>query len=213
MSEWLKLERLDANELPLPSFATKQAAGIDLAACLTRHCMLVVTQADYGPMGPRSNTLVCEAGQSNKLRFRCTNDGQRLLDGDNTDADCSEPQLIIQPNEVVLIPLGFKSEFDDRYVLTLYARSSVAIAGLMLANNTAVVDSDYRGEVFAPFWNRSHHPISVKHGQRIAQGVLIQFSRPIIKEIEQVNATQRGEGGFGSTGTQTAANVLSAANR
>ncbi len=189
MSEWLKLERLPHNDLPLPEFATKQSAGIDLAACLTRPCMLVTTLAE-----------LAEAGKSTKSNFLCDCNGRRIINIQS--APDSGAKLVIGPDETILIPIGFKSEFGDRYVLGLYARSSIAIAGLMLANSVAVVDSDYRGEIFVPFWNRTTHSITVSHGQRIAQGVLTQFSRPIIKEC-QVGDTKRGEGGFGSTGTKS----------
>ena len=97
-----------------------------------------------------------------------------------------------------MVPLGFRSAFGPAYVLNLHVRSSIGLKGLMIANGTGIVDPDYRGELFAALWNRTHNAITIKHGERIVQGVLLQFTMGIIRE-GLVDETQRGNGGFGST--------------
>lgn len=183
MSQWLILERLENNDLPLPQYATDRSVGVDFSACLTRPCLLV----DH---------------KNNKVPFMACSemDRKHFHKGETPPAPSSSPLLTIRPSETIMVPLGFKSEFGEDYVLAIHARSSTGLRGLMLANGTGIVDPDYRGELFACFFNRTNENLSIKHGQRVVQGILLQFERPVIKEGE-VNTTQRGEGGFGSTGT------------
>ena len=163
MNTWLKLERLDNNDLPLPSRGSEGSAGLDFRACLTRPCQ------------------VWSGGEKSQF---CTN-GQDLM---------------IAPNEQIGLPLGFKTEFDKDYALLLYLRSSSGIRGLMLSNLVGVIDSDYRGELFAIVYNRTHEFIKIKHGDRVVQGIITPILGVLITE-GKVNNTMRGEGGLGSTGS------------
>jgi len=104
-----------------------------------------------------------------------------------------------EPHQTRMIPLGFKCEFGERYVLTMHVRSSIGLKGFILANGTGIIDPDYRGELFACMFNKTNHKRTIKHGQRIVQGVLLKFERPVITERE-VGDTKRGEKGFGSSG-------------
>jgi dUTP pyrophosphatase len=167
MIEWLNLERLPGNDLPLPDYQTEHSAGIDFAACLTRQCK--------------------------------TSDRQlRPLDVN---------ALVFNPNETIMVPLGFKCEFDPTYVLQLHVRSSIGLAGFQLANGTGIVDPDYRGELFACLYNRTNEHLIIKHGQRIVQGILLTAMRLIVQE-SCVSNTQRGENGFGSTGEKASTGGL-----
>ena len=85
----------------------------------------------------------------------------------------------------------------------VFARSGLATReGLRPANCVGVIDSDYRGEVMVALHNDSPVPRTVKHGERIAQLVLTPFLTATWNEVEKLNETDRGAGGFGSTGTK-----------
>lgn len=193
MSEWIKLERLPGNDLSTPKYETEQSAGFDFAACLTRPCKLVLpTEKIPFTVNDEGDRTTISGIES--WRPKTQPEADRLL-----GVPKNKPLLIIEPQEVIMVPLGYKSEFGERYVLQIHVRSSVGVGGLMLANGTGIVDPDYRGELFAVLWNRSNTIIPIKHGQRIVQGVLIQFTWAIIDEVPKVHKTRRGEGGFGST--------------
>jgi dUTP pyrophosphatase len=214
MTEWLKLERLSRNDLPLPKYESEVSAGVDFAACLTRPCKHI-------PQGKTHKEavqfVVCEPTLTGSYlgrwptisaalpasELRAFDSLKRHNVGDNWQEirQTDTPTLAIMPRETVMIPLGFKSEFGSSYVLNLHVRSSVGLSGLILANGTGIIDPDYRGELFAAIYNRNDVPIIVKHGQRIVQGVMLHFNQAIIDEAE-VSDTERGEGGFGSTGEQ-----------
>lgn len=105
----------------------------------------------------------------------------------------------ILPGKTVMVPLGFKCQIENECVMKLYVRSSVGKKGLVLANGTGIIDSDYRGELFACMRNCANIPIEIKHGDRIVQAVIQKYEHCEIVEGD-VNETIRGEGGFGSTG-------------
>jgi dUTP pyrophosphatase len=109
------------------------------------------------------------------------------------------PPMILHPGEVAMIPLGFKVQIEDGYVMKLYVRSSIGKKGLVLANGTGIIDSDYRGELFACMRNCTDEFIEISHGDRIVQAVIQKYSQCEIVE-GKVDETIRGEGGFGSTG-------------
>lgn len=179
---WLNLERLPGNNLDLPKYATEQSAGIDFAACLTRICKLVEKDGT-------------------KTDFYATEEGGRIspLILSQAAHRPNKPKLVVYRNERILIPLGFKCEFSPGYAFKLYVRSSVGANGLMLANNVGVIDSDYRGELFACVLNASKDEFIIEHGQRIVQGIITPCPQAIVN-CSEVNVTERGEGGFGSTG-------------
>ena len=104
----------------------------------------------------------------------------------------------IAPGEVILIPTGFKTAFTNA-VLKLFIRSGLSIKGITLANNVGIIDSGYRGEIFIAVRNESKHYQIIVHGQRIAQGILEPLTQCILEE-GTIDLTQRGTGGFGSTG-------------
>lgn len=105
------------------------------------------------------------------------------------------------------IPLGFRMEVPTGYVALMTPRSGLANRGLTLWNSPGVIDSDYRGEVSALLYIHPGAPILfgdtkwwLRNGKRIAQIMLVKYSRPMIHLTNQLSDTERGEGGFGSTG-------------
>lgn len=113
------------------------------------------------------------------------------------------PTLMIKPGETVKVSVGIATEFAKGHVALVYARSGIATKkDLAPANKVPVIDSDYRGEWFIPLHNHGSKIQCIEHGERIAQVIFQEIELPEIIEAEELNDTERGEGGFGSTGTK-----------
>lgn len=115
-------------------------------------------------------------------------------------ADLPSP-LVIHPQEIVKIPTGIAIAIPDgRAVGLIYARSGLASKhGIAPANCVGVIDSDYRGELLIPLTNHSPRAYVIEPGDRVAQLVLAPVYLPELREVEDLDPTSRGEGGFGST--------------
>lgn len=114
---------------------------------------------------------------------------------------CLDNDVTIEPGETAFIPTGLAMELPVGFVGLIYARSGMACKrGLAPANKVGVIDSDYRGEFIVALYNHSAESRTVAHGERIAQLVVTPVLRPIYQEAEDLSYTQRGQGGFGSTG-------------
>jgi len=115
---------------------------------------------------------------------------------------CLEKPVIIHPNETVMIPLGIACQPTDlETVILIYPRSGLASKnGITLANAVGVVDSDYRGEWKVPLHNISQQDFKIEHGMRIAQAVVMPVIFPEILETDNLDTTERGTEGFGSSG-------------
>ena len=115
---------------------------------------------------------------------------------------CIDSAVTIDPGERKQIPTGLAIELESpAYCAFLYARSGLAVKyGIAPANCVGVIDSDYRGEVCAVLQNYSREPFIVKDGERIAQLVIAPVILPEIVEVDELGDTDRGAGGFGSTG-------------
>ena len=114
---------------------------------------------------------------------------------------CLEGAATIAPGETVLIPTGFALEVPKGCAGLIYARSSMGVKrGLAPANKVGVIDSDYRGEVMVGLHNHSQISQTVTHGERIAQLVITPVFTPGFIQVEELDDTARGAGGFGSTG-------------
>lgn len=115
-------------------------------------------------------------------------------------AYCKE-SVIIDPDESILIGTGIAIELPEKTFGGIFARSGLATKqGLRPSNCVGVVDEDYRGEVKVALYNDSEYRRVVKHGDRIAQLVIIPYIHEEINIVDDINDTQRGSGGFGSTG-------------
>jgi dUTP pyrophosphatase len=109
-------------------------------------------------------------------------------------------ELTIWQNEARLIPTGLSMEIPEGFGGFIFPKSGLGHKGLILGNGTGVIDSDYRGEIFISAYNRTVSPIKIKQGQRIAQMVFMRIQRLELVETDELGDTNRGDGGFGSTG-------------
>lgn len=100
----------------------------------------------------------------------------------------------------MMIKTGLAVELPKDTVLLIYPRSGLAARqGITLANCVGVIDSDYRGEILISLTNQSNKPYVIKNGERVAQGVVHWLPAVQIVEADELTATERGVGGFGST--------------
>ena len=109
--------------------------------------------------------------------------------------------LTIAPGERMLVPTGIAVAVPEGYELQLRPRSGLALKhGITLPNTPATIDADYRGELRVILVNHGSEPFTVHRGDRIAQ-MLVQRVEPVtITEVDELPSTERGVGGFGSTG-------------
>ena len=115
---------------------------------------------------------------------------------------CIEEAVSFEPGETKLIPTGLAMEIPVGYAGLIYARSGLASKkGLAPANKVGVVDADYRGEVMVALHNHSTVTVSIEPKERIAQLVITPYLTAHFEETGTLSNTVRGEGGFGSTGT------------
>lgn len=133
-------------DLPLPSYATDQSAGLDLVAAL-------------------------------------------------------DDPLVLTPGARALIPTGFAMALPENYEAQIRPRSGLAAKfGLTVLNTPGTIDADYRGEIKIILINLGSDPVTICRGERIAQMVIAPVTHIKITEKCIIDATKRGEGGFGSTG-------------
>ena len=105
------------------------------------------------------------------------------------------------PGETKFVHTGIALEIPEGYAGLVYARSSLACKrGLAPANKVGVIDSDYRGEIMVALHNHSDKPQTIGNGERIAQLVVAPFLRAEFFQSETLGESERGAGGFGSTG-------------
>ena len=112
----------------------------------------------------------------------------------------AEP-VVIEPGRRALIPTGLFMEFEPGYEVQIRARSGLAAKhGIGLVNGVGTIDSDYRGEIKVALINMGEDAFEVKNGDRIAQMVVAPVVRAEVEPAEELSDTERGKGGFGSTG-------------
>ena len=115
---------------------------------------------------------------------------------------CLEVPVTLAPGETRMIPLGYSMAIPAGWVGLIFARSGLASKrDLAPANKVGVVDADYRGEWFIPLHNHGSQPQTVQPGERIAQLVIVPCMTAAFTEVSELDETERGAGGFGSTGT------------
>lgn len=109
----------------------------------------------------------------------------------------------ISPGSWEVIPTGVKIALPDGYAALLLPRSGMSTKrGLTLVNSPGLIDSGYRGEICAPLYNVSKYPQYIEKGDRIAQLMIVPFFRADFEQVEELDDTQRGNGGFGSSGVK-----------
>lgn len=116
---------------------------------------------------------------------------------------CMEKEVTIPAGKTEFIPTGLAMEIPAGLVGLVYARSGLACKkGLAPANKVGVIDSDYRGEIMVALHNHADEDIVVEPGERVAQMVIMPYFQAEYEETETLLDSDRGEGGFGSTGTR-----------
>ncbi len=115
---------------------------------------------------------------------------------------CIDKPIEIQPHETVKIGTGLAMELPDGYFGAIFARSGLATKqGLRPANCVGCCDSDYRGEYIVALHNDTDIPRVVEDGERIAQLVVMPYIPVNFEEVDELSDTERGDKGFGSTGS------------
>lgn len=114
---------------------------------------------------------------------------------------CIDKPVTILPNATVMIPSGIACEFPEGYFGLMLPRSSVGVKRkLTLANTAGVIDESFRGEIMMAFKNNGDVYQTIEPGERLAQLILLPYFTYDIVETDSLSTTERGEGGFGSTG-------------
>lgn len=109
--------------------------------------------------------------------------------------------VAIYPHQTVLIPTGFATEIPHGFWGAIFARSGLASKqGLRPAQGVPVIDESYRGQWFIPLYNQSNEVQIIHHGDRICQFMLLPYFDTNLIEVDNLSTTDRGEGGFGSSG-------------
>lgn len=115
---------------------------------------------------------------------------------------CTDVSQTIQPGETLLIPTGIAIHIDNAYYAALILpRSGLGHKhGIVLGNLVGLIDSDYQGQLFVSCWNRGQDAFELKPMERIAQLVIVPVVQADFHIVDEFTETDRGEGGFGSTG-------------
>ena len=116
---------------------------------------------------------------------------------------CESEEITIPAGKTCLVHTGIAMEIPQGYVGLIYARSGLATKrGLAPANKVGVIDSDYRGEIMVALYNQSDIEQTVLMGERIAQIVFTRYDMAEFEIVDELDSTERGAGGFGSTGSK-----------
>lgn len=138
----------------------------------------------------------------NKSAYPCPAYATELSAGMDLRANISEP-VTLASLEHVLVPTGIFIALPAGYECQVRPRSGLAVKhGITVLNSPGTVDADYRGELRTCLVNLSREPFTIEPGERIAQMVIAKHEKVEWEEVEVLDETSRGEGGFGSTGTK-----------
>jgi dUTP pyrophosphatase len=146
---------------------------------------------------------------STTVKFRKLHDDVQLPERKSEEAAgmdlyayLPDGKIGIPPGERKIVPTGFQMQMDSGYEAQIRPRSGLAIKqGITVVNSPGTIDSDYRGEVKVGLINMGNTTYILEPGTRIAQMVIQAVPRVSVLEVEELDETVRGEGGFGSTGT------------
>jgi dUTP pyrophosphatase len=139
-----------------------------------------------------------------QLRVKRTHPAAQLPTRGSTDAAgydlyaALDAPLTLEPGATLLVPAGIAVEIPSGHVRIVKDRSSLALAGLRTSGG--VIDADYRGEVRVLLSNTNDFPYVITPGTRIAQMIILAVAHPELVEVAALSETNRGSGGFGSTG-------------
>lgn len=117
---------------------------------------------------------------------------------------CLDEALVLNPGETQLIPTGMAVYIaDPALAAVILPRSGLGHKhGIVLGNLVGLIDSDYQGQLFVSCWNRGSAPFTVEPGERIAQLMFVPVVQAAFELVEEFVVSDRGTGGFGSTGSQ-----------
>ena len=116
---------------------------------------------------------------------------------------CLSEAVTLSPGETLLIGTGIAIYLEDPSLCAMILpRSGLGHRGLVLGNLVGLIDSDYQGELKISVWNRAESPQTIEPGERIAQMIITPVIQPNFVEVDEFDASDRGEGGFGHTGTR-----------
>lgn len=115
---------------------------------------------------------------------------------------CIDEKITLKPGQTELIPTGLAIHIaDNNLAATILPRSGLGHKhGIVLGNLVGLIDSDYQGQLFVSVWNRGDTTFEIETGDRIAQLVFVPVVQVEFEQVEEFNDSDRGEGGFGSTG-------------
>lgn len=163
----------------MPEYGSDLASGFDLFACLE---------------GLQRNSYFEGIPWENYNSFTLEN---RVHNGDFYTKD----YVCILPGKTRVIPVGFRIELPEGYGMFVLPRSGISLrTGLRVSNSPGLIDADYRGVVGVLCWNSSDSPLVIRHGDKIAQAVIMETPKINLLAQDSLSETNRGEGGFGSTG-------------
>jgi dUTP pyrophosphatase len=117
---------------------------------------------------------------------------------------CIDTAMTLNPGDTQLIPSGIAIHLDDpNYAAIVLPRSGLGHKhGIVLGNLVGLIDSDYQGQIFVSVWNRGQKTFVIEPGERIAQLVVVPVAQVEFDVVEEFKASERGAGGFGSSGTK-----------
>lgn len=116
---------------------------------------------------------------------------------------CTSERIVVMPHETATIHTGIAVELPKGTFGGIFARSGLACKkGLAPANKVGIIDSDYRGEVIIALHNHSDLPQTIEPMERVAQLIILPYIQAELEEADELSNTERGTGGFGSTGRQ-----------
>lgn len=116
---------------------------------------------------------------------------------------CITEPLTLRKGDTALIPTGIAIAVPEGYAAFIHSRSGLSIKrGICLLNSVGVIDSDYRGEICVGVIKATDEPYTIEPNERIAQMVIKPVETPELIETNELDSTDRGTGGFGSTGTK-----------
>lgn len=115
---------------------------------------------------------------------------------------CIDEKIVLNPGQTELIPTGIAIHIaDNSLAATILPRSGLGHKhGIVLGNLVGLIDSDYQGQLFVSMWNRGDKVFEIELGDRIAQLVFVPVVQVEFEQVEEFGDSDRGEGGFGSTG-------------
>jgi dUTP pyrophosphatase len=115
---------------------------------------------------------------------------------------CLDAPLVVQPGQTTLVPTGIAIHIGDPGLAAMILpRSGLGHKhGIVLGNLVGLIDSDYQGPLMVSCWNRSQIPFTVQPMERLAQLVIVPVVQAVFQRVDEFDVSDRGEGGFGSTG-------------